>query len=110
MIRKLAAITRLTLFALPIVFFCESALSDTQTSNALYDNLETMHRHFRGESIRNLIWIVVSIIVAFVCANLAGKEGRSKIGWWLIGLIFNINGLIFLYAILILQQIRQNRS
>lgn len=48
---------------------------------------------------RLLMLICLSLVFAFVCAGIAARKGRSKLGWGILGLLFSIVTLIVLLSI-----------
>jgi len=45
------------------------------------------------------IWIILMIIFGIVCASIASSKNRSSFGWFIIGALTGIIGLIIIIAL-----------
>ena len=41
-----------------------------------------------------IVWIVVALAFAFICASIASNKGRSPLLWGILGLVFPVIALI----------------
>ncbi len=52
-----------------------------------------------GTVIGVIIWVVVAVAIAFLCANIASKKGRSPALWGILGFVIPVIALILILVL-----------
>ena len=78
----------------------------------LLDLIVAVPQPLREDDVFMVVQLVISLVFAVVCAAMAPGRGRSAVGWFFIGLLFNCVALIILLLIpnLKIEEDRQRRQ